>query len=222
MAQGLPRWAAASVVAMLVAVFATAAGCLTTAPPGIATAPPPRPTILQNSVTPPADQLLVDWPSDDTFEVPVQLQDPQETFEYDVFVDYAAAYAIAIEQGETNPNPYPEIPPVPVSTGANNAGIVIVTFPLPVPAPSTSCHTIEFLVVNQFAQLEGGTPLYHVPNAAGSDSVIWFYAPGGSLDGCPVYDAGIFEDGATPSDGAANDVGAPPADGPAPAEADDP
>jgi hypothetical protein len=91
--------------------------------------------------------------------------------------------------------------------GAN--GILVVNFHIPVPDPATGCHTIEFFAVHQFAVVEGGPiPLYHVPDGVGSDSVTWFYAPGGGLDGCPVYDAGIFEDGATPPDSAADALSA--------------
>ncbi|HXX67456.1 MAG TPA: hypothetical protein VEK07_09760 [Polyangiaceae bacterium] len=175
------------------AACALASGCLTTAPPAVSTPPLPRPTILQDSVVPPPDQLLVELPSE--FAVPVQLQDPSETFRYDVFVDYPT-------------NPSPVIFPVTVTpSGAEDAGIVPVSFTpdeMNPPPDPTTCHTIQFLVVQDFAQVEAGPILYHVPNLVGGDSVTWFYAPGGGIDGCPVYDAGIFEDGATPPDGEAD------------------
>lgn len=211
MSKRLPLSAAASVGVMIVASVVAGGGCITEAPPSIPQASEPRPTILQSSVYPPADQLLEDWPSDDTFVVSVQLQDPQEQFSWAVFVDYATKYAQALTNGETNPNPSPQDSAQGVS-GANSAGIAPVSFRLTPPVPASSCHTIEFLVVRSFAVLAGAGTLWHVPDPAGSDSVTWLYTAGGGLDGCPVYDAGIFEDGATPPDG--------PFD--APAEADAP
>lgn len=194
-----------------VAAGAVASGCFTTLPPAVASTAPPRPIILQDGVFPPADELLSTWPPDGVFQVPVLLQDPSETFLYDVFVDFSSQ--------ANDPNPLPAYGPVAETpSGTEDGGVAVAYFALGPPSVSpTTCHTIYFLVVHGFAVQDGGPPgsipqvLYHVPDSVGGDSVTWIYAPGGSLDGCPFYDAGIFEDGATPPDGA-TDVSAAGAD----------
>lgn len=180
--------------ATVLVACAMPAGCLTTSPPALSTPTPPPPTILHDSVAPPADELLAALPSDGEFSVFVQLQDPSETFQFDVFVDYSSQ------------NPLPVIFPVTVTpSGVEPNGIVMVSFTLDagMVVPMNTCHVIEFLAAHQFATLEGSNePLYHVPNGGG-DSVTWIYAPGGGIDGCAVYDAGVFQDGATPPDSGA-------------------
>jgi len=183
--------------------LATVAGCLTTPPPVISTPPPSRPTILVDGVLPPPGQPLLAWPPGGYFTVPVALEDPTEGFLYDVFVDYSI-------ESNTSTNPQPTLYPVSVTPSGSDGGVVGVVFQLGsqelgLPFPPTSCLTIQFLVVHGFAVLEGGATLYHVPDDVGSDSVTWFYTPGGGLNGCAVYDAGIYEDGATPSDSPAGE-----------------
>src|SRR5271154_4924940 len=69
-------------IAMLVVT-----ACITAPPPQLPAEVEHRPTILHESVQPPAglvtqDNLLTE------FLVPVALEDPNETFQWDVFVDY--------------------------------------------------------------------------------------------------------------------------------------
>lgn len=198
--------AVAWVGGVVAAACALPSGCLTTAPPAVSTTSAPRPSILQDSVVPPPDELLFELPSE--FDVPVQLQDPSEPFVYDVFEDYSTVYATESQYAIQPVNPLPAYGPFTVTpSGAEDGGVVFVSFTpddLNPPPDPTTCHTFQFLVVAGFATVEGGQSLYHVPDAVGGDSVTWIYAPGGSLDGCALYDAGIFEDGATPPDGAAD------------------
>jgi hypothetical protein len=186
------------VVAGWLAVFAAAflgAGCLTTPPADLPATPMHRPTILHDAVSPPDDQLLVEWPPDDTFVVPVQLDDPNEAFRYDVFVDYNGSSTAL---------------PSYVGAGQGQAGIDggIVTVPIPLqpPPPVDSCHRVQVLVVHDFA-MANGAPLFHTPDMVGGDSVVWFYTPSGGLDGCATYDAGPFQDGASPAPVGAGDGG---------------
>jgi hypothetical protein len=173
----------ASVCAALFAPAFVSVGCLTTPPADLPASPMHRPTILHDGVSPPDDQLLIEWPPDDTFVVPVQLDDPNQVFRYDVFVDYNGSSTAL---------------PSYVGAGQGQAGIDggIVTVPIPLqpPAPVQSCHRIEVLVVHDFA-MANGAPLFHTPDMVGGDSVVWFYTPSGGLDGCAIYDAGPFQDG---------------------------
>jgi hypothetical protein len=133
-------------------------------------------------VSPRADIPLVDWPSDGTFMVPVQIATPGEAFVYEVFEDYPAN----------------QVPAVPRSAPslATDGGVALVRFVLRPPPPDngTCPHRIEFIVANGFAG-------QHTPDSVGGDIVTWFYTEGGGPNGCPSYDAGT---GAFPD--AASDV----------------
>jgi hypothetical protein len=161
------------------------AGCLTVLPTDLPSTPPEPPTIVHDAVQPPADQLLVEWPSE--LIVPVQVNDSNGSFTYDVFVDY---------DGNSDDTPYSVAPPGQLGT---DGGIATVTIPLQPPAVLTTCHTIQVLVVRGFAVTASGTTLWHTPNELGGDSITWFYTPADGIDGCAIYDAGIYQDGATPS-----------------------
>jgi hypothetical protein len=162
-----------------------------------------RPTILHDSVQPPADRVLTEWPSDGTFVVPVALDDPGQSFQYDLFVDYEG------------PSSTPTIEPTVVQPTFADAGVVVVSFFLDKNARElepSSCHHIEFLVASAFS---ADSP--HTPDDVGGDSVTWLYNGTGSAFGCAPFDAGAPSDAGMPSDAdaasnadAAGDVDGPP------------
>jgi hypothetical protein len=130
-----------------------------------------RPTILDDAVDPPVDQLLFDWPAE--FTVPVELGDSSQALQVAVFVD---------DEGVA-----------PVESQTFEGGNAIVTFQLAQPA-LPACHRIEFLVANGFASLIDGAALT-TPDGVGGDSVTWFYMPGGGPFGCPGFEQGLLPDG---------------------------
>jgi hypothetical protein len=156
------------------------AACVIADPaPEVPVPPPHRPTILHGSVVPPDTAILSQFPL--SFEVPVELVDPSQAFEYNVFVDDVFKF-----HGSVEPDPT-----------LTDAGIRVIPVTLSPPDPAF-CHVIEFIVALHF---EGADP--HSPDSTGGDSVAWFYNPSGNPGGCPLYDAGGL-DGAFPPDGAAD------------------
>jgi hypothetical protein len=188
---------------MATGLFAAAAGCLALALGTVSacvTAPPPalpqltteRPTILHEAVVPPTDQILSELPSE--FIVPVELEDPDESFEWDVFVDYNPCAEPSNCLQPTPPTIFPRL--VPPSPGTLDGGVTLVSFSstyLTGLDPSL-CHRIDFLVAQEF-----DPGLAYTWDSTGGDIVTWFFNPGGNPNGCPVYDAGKFQDGAFPS-----------------------
>jgi hypothetical protein len=180
---GVAKVVACGVVAGAAAVAATQGACITTPPPDFPDASL-RPTILHDSVLPPVNVPLVEWPPNGQFSVPVQLDDPNESFCWVVFIDY---------------NPYPvftnsgivhsvECPPPAVVDGVD-----VITFMLePSGIDLSTCHQIQFLVAQSFEGTDD-----HTPTPPGGDDVIWNYVPGGGPE-CPPYDAGAYGDGAFP------------------------
>jgi len=162
--------ACASVVASGLAV----ASCITAPPPELPSAPTQRPTILHDAVHPPA-ALLYEWPSDETFLVPVQLGVPS-AFYYNVFVDYSPPPA-GDGLSYSGMGPGPANPP--------DGGISLVSFPLPEPSAPICPHRIDFLVASGF---NANSP--HTWNSAGGDIVTWWFYPDGGAGDCPPYDAG--------------------------------
>jgi len=161
------------------AIAATVA-CITAPPPDLPIVPLHRPTILHDNVTPPTDEVLTVWPQQ--WLVPVEVDDPSDTFWFDVFVD-------------PDVNPDPAFGPVQQqpSPTAMDGGLTVVRFgPLSQPDPSF-CHRVKFEVAHSFSQTSPP-----IPDSIGGDSVVWFYNPGGGLGGCPEYDAGALQDGAFP------------------------
>jgi hypothetical protein len=170
-------------VALAVALGATggtgamSASCLSVSPSSLPGGSATRPTILHDAVIPTASALLVDWPEDDTFIVPVDVGASREPFVYDVFVDYAptddgGASGIAILPRTESPTPE-----------SLDGGIFMVQFVLPPPDPRF-CHTIEFLVAHAF---DGASD--HAADSVGGDAVTWYYTAG-NANGCPQSDAG--------------------------------
>jgi hypothetical protein len=161
------------------AAFAAVLGaaCVLIEPPG--ELPPliaQRPVILHQLVVPSSAQILQSWPIDG-FTVPIQLAAGSTAVQWQAFVDNEVNKADTIPRTD------------PVSD--------VVTLPVQLDRPPdlTACHTIEIMVANRFVR-------DHVPDALGGDDVTWFYAPGGSLDRCPVFDAGLIDAGLDAGDGA--------------------
>jgi hypothetical protein len=180
--------------------LAVTGACITAPPPDLPPLPAHRPTILRGSVVPPPDTPLVQWPVDKTFLVPVELYDPNQTFWYDVFVDYDPV-------NNTSPKVYPQ--PVVPNAATMDGGVFLVSFGLNAPDdPGPLCHRIEVLVAHEFNKFSP-----HTPDSVGGDSVSWLYTAGGGPDGCPEYDAGALQGGAFPdaaTDGLPIPVGGDP------------
>ncbi len=188
-------FAAFSCAGLSIAVAASTA-CFS-APP--ATLPAPaltRPTILHDAVVPPTDEILPTLPAE--FVVPVQLDSADETFAWDVFVDYDPCPGGGC-QTPTPPTLYtPNATPTP---GTVDGGVTIVDFSLTGDLDPSQCHRIDFLVAHAF---DPNSP--HTWDSVGGDIVTWFYNAGGGPEGCPLYDAGALEDGAFPPAEAATDA----------------
>ncbi len=159
--------------------------CIVADPP--AELPPPPelpPAILTDSVRPPTDVILPEWPTQ--FLVPVQVSDTSLTFYWELFVDFTESQnpVAPIASGTEEPDP-----------SAYDAGVRVIQVDYP-PAPSaSSCHKVELLVALSF---NGADP--HTPGPAGASVITWFYNPSTDLRGCPTYDAGAAADGAFPGD----------------------
>lgn len=173
-------WVAAALVSM--------AACLTSPPGDLPTLPLHRPTILHDAVQPPTDQVLSELPSE--FVVPVVLEDPNEFFEYAVFLNYV---------DHNSPPKY--VTPVQPTPGTLDGGVTPVTFNVTESdfADPTACNRIEFIVAHEFNQ---SSP--HTPDSTGGDIVTWLFSTGGPAACVETYDAG---DGAFPSGDAMADAG---------------
>jgi hypothetical protein len=187
----------ACALAALVSAVASAVACIVAPPPDLAPQPVGRPTILHDSVSPPADQILTEAQIPDagtlTFLVPVDLVDPSKTFSWEVFIDYDP-YA------STAPVLYGQVQPTP---GSVDGGITIVPFSLDfeqAPLDTTYCHRIEFLVAYNFSA-------FHTPDSLGGDSLTWLYNGAGGVNGCPPFDASALGDSGVPLTDAGPDQG---------------
>src|SRR5580704_8726801 len=103
-------------IALVVPAPLMAVGCLVAPPPDLPAEPLRRPTILHDSVVPPADQVLTELPTGG-FLVPVELEDPNEAYCFEVFVDYDPNY---------NQNPV-RSPPCSTGSAAADGGVVLVS-----------------------------------------------------------------------------------------------
>jgi hypothetical protein len=181
---------AAVSVACCVAGALLAAACFVAPPPDLPSQPTGRPTILHDSVVPPADQVFTaaQIPRDGifTFLVPVQVEDPSLPFFWRVFIDYDPFTA-------TTPVTFGEVQAPP---GSVDAGVIVVSIPLSFensPLSTPYCHRIDFVVAYKFAFQD----LLNVP-APGvqADSVRWLYNGAGGPNGCPLsFDASAFGEG---------------------------
>jgi hypothetical protein len=170
---------AAAACTCLGAAIASLASCLTAPPPDLPALPLHRPTILHDAVVPPSDQVLTELPVDG-FVVPVVLEDPNEFFVWDVFVNYP-------DDG-TSPVTPPGVTIVTPTPGTTDGGVVTVGFPSPgkdkIPDPS-ACNRIDFVVAHQF-----NSSSLHTPDSTGGDVVTWLYSTGGPSACIATYDAG--------------------------------
>jgi hypothetical protein len=168
---------AAAASACLAAAIASLPACLASPPPDLPKVPPHRPTVLHDAVVPPSDQILTQLPADNTFIVPVVLEDPNEFFEWDVFVNY--------EDNSTGPTIIPQ--PQNGSPATADGGVVPVSFQLLERnfLDPAACNRIEFIVAHQFNQSSE-----HTPDSTGGDIVTWLYSAGGPSACIPTYDAG--------------------------------
>jgi hypothetical protein len=171
--------------ACLAAAFASLAACLTAPPPDLPALPAHRPTILHDAVVPPTDQVLTQLPADG-FIVPVVLEDPNEYFFWNVFVNY------------------PEVPnPAfggfqPATPETLDGGVFLEPFNAPEVDDPTACNRIEFIVAHQFNR---SSP--HTPDSTGGDIVTWLYSTAGAAACLETYDAGdgAFIDADAAADG---------------------
>lgn len=181
--------AATAAGACAVAAVASLGACLTAPPGGLPSLPLHRPTILHDAVVPPTDQVMGQLPADHVFLVPVVLEDPNEFFEWDVFINYV------------DHNSQPRYIPTPVTPtpGTLDGGVVTVQFTLDEGdfSDPTACNRIEFIVAHQFNQSSE-----HTPDSTGGDIVTWLYSTGGPAACVETYDAG---DGAFVDAGAGGD-----------------
>jgi hypothetical protein len=164
-------------IALVAVAAACGVACVLVEPPGEPLPPlEHRPLILHMSLAPPEGRILESWP--DQLTVPVEMLDPTASFQWHAFIDYDPSdppndYGF----GRQDPNPL-----------TDDGGVREVYVPLHAPVDLTACHTIEVLVANTFDDP-------HSPDPLGGDDAVWFYAPSGSLDGCPFYDAGPIDAG---------------------------
>jgi hypothetical protein len=181
---------------------AVLSACIVAPPAELPEPSPTRPTILHDSVSPPADHPLTSWTDASPFVVPVQLGDVNESFVWDVYVDYLD-------------NPLAQLPAIfPVlvspSPGSLDAGIAVVEFTLP---PGrwdlTLCHTIEFRVGHGFlvtVTASQSQPDYHAFDSVGGDSFSWYWSPPGCY-------ASIADAGTSVADAPADSLPIPPSSG---------
>jgi len=163
--------------------------CIVLPPADPVSWPDTRPAILHGSVVPPADDILTQLPSDGTLLLPIELDDADESFQYELFVDYAAAGCLSLSscpslvgQGAFSP-----------SLTAKDGGIMVIgvsfdTDVAQVRLATPFCHRIEVVVGRTFAAV-------HVPASPGGDSITWLYDADGTRQACP------FEDAATAAEG---------------------
>jgi hypothetical protein len=188
------RIAAAALGACCVAGTLIGAACFVAPPPDLPNQPSGRPTILHDSVVPPADQILTSAQVPQggvlTFVVPVEVEDPTLPFLWRVFIDYDPY------------SPTTTIPPpggmggVQPTPGMLDAGVTLVPFQLSFGSGTLStpyCHRIDFYVAYSFNSLTGGnTPSPGVV----ADSVTWLYNGAGGSSTCPQsFDASAFGEG---------------------------
>ncbi len=165
-----------------------AGACIVAPPPDLPPQQVVRPTILHDAVVPPADGILTSADLSQSgvmnFLVPVVLEDPNQAFAWELFVDYDAY---------TNDRPC-SLGTVQPTPGAMDGGTIGVPFSLHfddcnLAAPY--CHRIEFVVAYSFSE-------YHIPDSIGGDSVVWLYNGAGGTNGCTPYDASAFGEGGFP------------------------
>ncbi len=178
-------------MAMATLVVPAVACVLADPPASVPATPLVPPEIDHELVVPPVTSILMAWPVEGEFDVPILVLDPSSTIEWRAFIDYdPIAGSSFVAQGEIGPG-----------QAADDAGERLLTAHIAPPADLNACHTLEILVAFGFDE-------NHTPDSVGGDSVTWFYSPTGSLEGCPIFEAGAPDSG----DDAATSVDSSPGD----------
>jgi hypothetical protein len=161
---------------------ALAACILADPPPDLPKVAPHAPIILNDSVTPPLNRILIQWPQE--FVVPVELLDRQSSFQWRVFVNYDSAF-------HTDVATYGQVDAV-ANPDLFDGGVTSVPVVLLQPDPN-ACNYIEFVVARSFDPQSA-----HTPDSLGGSSVTWVYDEGGH---CPQSPFDGSADGAFPDVG---------------------
>jgi hypothetical protein len=187
MSAGSPRsWArvaparAFGATALLLAVALLAASCLLVdPPPALATIPPGAPSILTESVSPPAPDFT-NWVegAELTFVVPVQVNDPASTFQWFVFEDYNLPISTLIHHSAS-------------TADLDGGDIQVINFSVS-PPPGTSCHYISFFADADSTGVDFTTAIPASLTCLLCTKITWVYDPSGTGD-C-LYDAGGIGD----------------------------
>lgn len=163
--------------------IATNTSCvLIDGPPDLPVPPVRRPTILRSQVAPSALTPIGALPPDGQFSVPIEIADPTQSVTWVAFVDYG--------------QPSDEIDSNTLFGSSTAADIQTVTFNVPAQRlQGGECHTILFLVALSTAFNSSNA---HDTDPNLSDTIVWYFAPGGNEGACTTYDGG-GNDGAFPN-----------------------
>jgi hypothetical protein len=179
--------------ACALAATAGIGACITAPPADLPQIPVLGPTIIQDAVQPPRDQILTAFPAEGiVFIVPVRVTDPTIDVQAEVFVDY--------DPLSDNVAPYGFGQQTIVTPPAIDGGITVVRVPFSWTDSHferwnfdpNACHTIEIVVADSFDKISAHT----AGDSLGADSAVWMYQPNGA-GSCFEVDAG---DGGFPPD----------------------
>ena len=198
MSRSLVFGLAAAAGACLAVGALVSTACITAPPPELPAEIEHRPTILHESLVPSTTNVLAQLPTGG-FIVPILLEDPNESFWWEVFVDYNSCTDPPNCTAATPSEP-PGAHYVSPTPGTLDGGVVEVSFTLPADVDPTQCHRIDFYVAHAFSAT---SPVTFDP--IGGDSAGWIYWPEGVPCTLIVYDAGALQDGAFPPADAAPD-----------------
>jgi hypothetical protein len=186
--RALRRIFAAASACVVAGALATAA-CIVAPPPDLPPQYVHRPTILHDSVVPPANEILTASQLPDsgelTFLIPIQLDDPSAPFLWRMFIDYNYDPSSVPQEPDTGGQFQPTISTLDGGTVVLSVTVAFQDGKLATPY----CHRIEFVVAYGFS-----AP--HTPDSLGGDTVTWLYNGAGGSDGCPLsYDGSALGDG---------------------------
>ncbi len=188
----MTRW-----IALSCTLPVLAACVIAESPPAFPVQLPERPTIIQSRTVPTTSKVLGSFP-EAGFLVPVKLFDPEQTVEWQVFVDFDPLNP----DGDATPDASGKSEPMARSSSTPGAedldpsdprsGIRRIEFTIARPTFfDRTCHTIEFIVATRNS-IFGDTPRsLRSIDPLQSDQVTWFYSPNGDLAGCPVEAAPV-------------------------------
>ncbi len=135
-----------------------------------------RPTILHGQEFPTTSRVLLEDPG--TFYVPVEVVDPETTYEWDVLLDFPAlseAQARVIGLGRT------------IAGSASRPNVEAIAFDLDERLKDGRCHQITFRVGLSLAP--------NNPASVDSDLSTWFFVPSGKTSACVPFDGGLPDGG---------------------------